>query len=78
MARGPFQSVPFGEPLRGRIKCALGHDYAGIEQPVKLKYFDMDGEAMWQTGRELDPARCIVCGSISWSFVPSGESTPRP
>jgi hypothetical protein len=54
-----------------RLVCGIGHTYPGRVRVVRTRAFDSDGEPMWrEPSDEYDPARCVVCGLLTWSRQP--------
>jgi hypothetical protein len=64
----PRKSVEVESWQASRLKCALGHRYAGRVRRVREEGHDMDGEAFLKPASdEYDPATCVVCGLMTWA-----------
>lgn len=53
-----------------RLRCGIGHEYAGRVQRVQRQGIDMDGEGfLYPPESDFDPAKCVVCGLVTWTEV---------
>jgi hypothetical protein len=54
------------EPWRdARLKCAIGHEYAGRVRTVQHVFQSDCGPIEQPPSKEFDPPRCVVCGLVT-------------